>query len=90
MGQQIGCYGAEYSLPYGKFPYLALSKTYNTNAQPPDSAGTATAMNNGVKTNEGVIGLSASARPGACAAIESAMLTSFADRTLRFHLFRAW
>ena len=31
-------------------PWAGLVKTYNTNAQTPDSAGTATAMNTGFKT----------------------------------------
>lgn len=31
-------------------PWAGIVKTYNTNAQTPDSAGTATAMNSGYKT----------------------------------------
>lgn len=31
-------------------PWAGLVKTYNSNAQTPDSAGTATAMNTGYKT----------------------------------------
>lgn len=38
-------------------PHLALSKTYNIDAQTADSAGTATAYLCGVKTRAGVIGL---------------------------------
>ena len=34
---------------------VALVKTYNTNQQVPDSAGTATAMMSGIKTRAGVI-----------------------------------
>lgn len=33
-----------------RMPWTGLVKTYNTNAQTPDSAGTATAMNSGHKT----------------------------------------
>lgn len=79
MGQQAGGYGDEYVLPYEKFPYLALSKTYTTNAQTPDSAGTATAMNTGIKTKTGVIGLSETARRGNCADVEAALVKSFAE-----------
>ena len=48
-GQQKGMLGEENVLPYETFPYLALVKTYNINAQTPDSAPTAGAMNTGVK-----------------------------------------
>ena len=33
-----------------RMPWTGIVKTYNTNAQTPDSAGTATAMNTGFKT----------------------------------------
>lgn len=51
--------GEETRLEMDKFPFVALSKTYNTNAQVPDSAGTATAYLCGVKANEGTVGVSA-------------------------------
>ncbi|XP_048470864.1 alkaline phosphatase-like [Rhincodon typus] len=51
--------GEEGFLEMDKFPHVALSKTYNTNAQVPDSAGTATAYLCGVKANEGTVGVSA-------------------------------
>lgn len=35
---------------YDRMPWAGMVKTYNTNAQTPDSAGTATAMNSGYKT----------------------------------------
>lgn len=56
MGQREGGFGDDYVLPYEKFPNLALVKTYNVNAQTPDSAGTGTAMMSGIKTKAGVIG----------------------------------
>ncbi len=56
-GQRQGNSGEEHVLSYEKFPYLALSKTYNTDAQIADSAGTATAMLTGVKTRMGVLSL---------------------------------
>ncbi|MFA7441453.1 MAG: alkaline phosphatase [Sphingomonadaceae bacterium] len=49
--------GEENLLSFEKLPATALVKTYNTNAQVPDSAGTATAMTTGVKTRIGVLGL---------------------------------
>lgn len=48
-GQQEGHLGEEYNLPHDTFPHSALIKTYNINAQTPDSAPTAGAMNTGVK-----------------------------------------
>ncbi|WP_087464393.1 alkaline phosphatase [Oleiphilus messinensis] len=56
-GQQKGMSGEEHQLSFESFPYSALVKTYNTNQQTPDSAGTMTAMISGVKTKAGVIGI---------------------------------
>ncbi|MEM7019712.1 MAG: alkaline phosphatase [Pseudomonadota bacterium] len=56
-GQQNGKTGEEHSLSFEKFPHLALTKTYNTDMQVPDSAGTATAMLSGVKTRAGILGM---------------------------------
>ncbi|MGL4543806.1 MAG: alkaline phosphatase, partial [Polymorphobacter sp.] len=47
--------GEENSLSFEKLPFSALVKTYNTDAQVPDSAGTASAMNIGIKTRIGYI-----------------------------------
>jgi len=55
VGQEMGLKGEEYELSFDKFPQLALIKTYNTNAQVPDSAGTATAILSGYKTNIGAV-----------------------------------
>jgi len=57
-GQNKGSNGEENALSFGDFPYSGLVKTYNTNSQTPDSAGTMTAMASGVKTKIGVLGLS--------------------------------
>ncbi|KAM5228691.1 intestinal-type alkaline phosphatase-like [Ctenodactylus gundi] len=65
-GQSQGKLGPETPLAMDKFPYMALSKTYNVDRQVPDSAGTATAYLCGVKANYQTIGLSASARYGQC------------------------
>ena len=47
-GQKNGGFGEEAILAWEKFPYTGQSKTYNTDHQVPDSAGTATAMFSGV------------------------------------------
>lgn len=67
-GQKQGQTGEEYVLPFETFDNVALVKTYNTNAQVPDSAGTATAMHSGEKTNIGVLGIAAAAGHGDCEA----------------------
>jgi alkaline phosphatase len=52
--------GEENMLFFETLPNRALVKTYNSNAQVPDSAGTVSAMTTGTKTRIGVLGL----RPG--------------------------
>lgn len=79
MGQKAGGYGDEFVTPKEKMPYLALAKTYNTNGQTPDSAGTATQMNTGVKTKSGVLGISDKARRGHCEDVAAASIPSFAE-----------
>ena len=49
--------GEENLLAFERFPSLALVKTYNTDQQIPDSAGTITAILTGVKTKAGVLGV---------------------------------
>jgi len=66
-GQKLGRTGEEYVLPFERFDNVALVKTYNTNAQVPDSAGTATAMHSGLKTRIGVLGIGPEATRGQCA-----------------------
>ncbi len=65
-GQKRGQSGEEYVLPFETFDNVALVKTYNTNAQVPDSAGTATAMHSGAKTRIGVLGVGPEAERGDC------------------------
>ncbi len=72
-GQQQGFSGEEYSLSFEHFPWTGLVKTYNTDAQVPDSAGTMTAIMSGVKTRSGVIGIDGRPLRGSC---ESYMNTS--------------
>ncbi|MDJ0941781.1 MAG: alkaline phosphatase [Woeseiaceae bacterium] len=66
-GQSRGLAGEEHVLAFEEFPNVALVKTYNTNQQVPDSAGTATAMMTGTKTRAGVINVSPDAARGSCA-----------------------
>uniref|UniRef100_A0A669QLR0 Alkaline phosphatase n=2 Tax=Phasianus colchicus TaxID=9054 RepID=A0A669QLR0_PHACC len=68
--------GEESLLEMDKFPYVALAKTYNTNAQVPDSAGTATAYLCGVKANEGTVGVSASVTRDRCNTTKGQEVTS--------------
>jgi alkaline phosphatase len=57
QGQQQGLLGEEHFLHFEHFPHTALIKTYNTNQQTPDSAGTMSAMMTGVKTRAGLISM---------------------------------
>ena len=66
-GQKRGQPGEENLLSFENFGNVALVKTYNTNAQVPDSAGTATAMHSGQKTNIGLIGVGPETIRGQCA-----------------------
>ncbi len=66
-GQDKGRPGEENTLSFGHFPYSGLAKTYNVDAQTPDSAGTMTAMMSGVKTDMGVVGMSEAVQRGDCA-----------------------
>ncbi|MCB9896971.1 MAG: alkaline phosphatase [Planctomycetes bacterium] len=54
-GQLRGETGEENSLAFETLPYSALIKTYDTNQQVPDSAGTMSAIMTGSKTRAGVI-----------------------------------
>lgn len=65
-GQRRGRPGEENRLAWEDFPATALSKTYNTDTQTPDSAGTMTAMATGVKTRAGVISIAPEAPRGQC------------------------
>ncbi len=78
-GQSRGESGEENLLSFERFPNVALIKTYNTNQQVPDSAGTATAMHTGVKTRAGVIGIGPAARRRDCEAARRHELRTLAD-----------
>ena len=68
-GQLKGMLGEENVLSFGKFPFAGLAKTYNVDAQTPDSAGTMTAMMSGVKTDVGVIGVNEDIVRGDCSTV---------------------
>ena len=67
-GQKQGKMGEEHVLPFETFENVALVKTYNTDAQVPDSAGTATAIHSGQKTRIGMLGVGPQAVRGDCSA----------------------
>ncbi len=66
-GQKRGESGEENLLSFETFDNVALVKTYNTNAQVPDSAGTATAIHSGQKTRIGLLGVGPETERGVCA-----------------------
>lgn len=68
-GQKAGGTGEEYSVAWDRMPETALVRTYNTDAQVPDSAGTATAILAGIKTRAGVIGVDSGLERGDCDAV---------------------
>lgn len=68
-GQKLGKMGEEHQLSFDKLPYSGFVKTYNVDAQTPDSAGTMTAMMSGVKTDVGVIGVSEAISRGDCSTV---------------------
>ena len=67
-GQNRGEPGEENYLSFERFPNVALVKTYNVDAQVPDSAGTMTALVTGHKARAGVLSLAPSVPHGDCAA----------------------
>jgi len=68
-GQLAGNLGEEGYLTFENFPHTALVKTYNVDAQTPDSAGTMTAMMSGLKTDVGVIGVDEDIERGDCSTV---------------------
>jgi len=78
-GQLQGDSGEEHRLSFEKLPYTALAKTYNTNQQTPDSAGTMTAMMTGVKTKAGFISVNQNATRRNCASQTGNELLTFLE-----------
>ncbi len=75
-GQMAGNLGEENFLSFETFPYTALVKTYNVDAQTPDSAGTMTAMMSGLKTDVGVIGINENVTRRNCASVSGNQVTT--------------
>ncbi|MGA9573543.1 MAG: alkaline phosphatase [Lysobacterales bacterium] len=75
-GQRKGMQGEENVLPFERFPYLALSKTYEVNQQVGESAGTATAILTGRKTQAGFINVGKAAVRKNCASANGNHLQS--------------
>ncbi|MEL7202239.1 MAG: alkaline phosphatase, partial [Pseudomonadota bacterium] len=78
-GQSRGEDGEENFLSFETLPHLAMVKTYTTNAQTPDSAGTATAMVAGVKTKSGVISMTDAVVTDDCAASKGSEIVTVAE-----------
>ena len=79
-GQLRGESGEENFLSFETFPYSGFSKTYNTDSQTPDSAGTATAMLSGVKTKIGVVGLNDKVISGDCASEKNSFVPTILEQ----------
>ncbi|KAA9005956.1 alkaline phosphatase [Histidinibacterium aquaticum] len=80
MGQQEGGLGEDYVLPFETTDWAAaLVKTYNINAQTPDSAPTAGAMNTGVKQRFNLINLGEEAIHDDCSTVEGNELTLLSE-----------
>jgi len=76
QGQRKGGAGEENRLSWENFPDTALSKTYNTDSQTPDSAGTMTAMVTGAKTRAGMLSVDQSVKRKDCTGAQAASLLS--------------
>lgn len=79
-GQFRGEPGEANRLAFEELPHLGLLKTYNTNQQVPDSAGTMTAILSGAKTRAGVIGLDESVAVGDAAAAAAGRLPTLVEQ----------
>ncbi|MFV0476519.1 MAG: alkaline phosphatase [Parahaliea sp.] len=78
-GQLKGMSGEENLLSFEGFPHSALVKTYNVDAQTPDSAGTMTAMMSGLKTDVGVLGVDEDIERGNCATVSGNEVASYLE-----------
>lgn len=79
-GQLRGETGEENSLAFEQLPYTALSKTYETNQQVADSAGTMTAIMTGIKTKGGVIGVNQFVERGNCKSAQGKQLETLLEQ----------
>ncbi len=78
-GQQRGAQGEENLLSFEQLPFTALSRTYNTNQQVPESAGTMTALISGVKTRAGSLGVDETVAYGDFAAVAAHRVPSLIE-----------
>ncbi|MCP5163361.1 MAG: alkaline phosphatase [Hahellaceae bacterium] len=78
-GQMQGGMGEEHQISFETLPFVGLSKTYNTNQQTPDSAGTMTAMTTGVKSKAGVLNIDESVARQDCTGSQGKELTTIAE-----------
>jgi alkaline phosphatase len=78
-GQREGGAGEEHRLSFEEFPWTALSRTYNTDSQTPDSAGTMTAMATGAKTRIGMLSVGQQLKFGECAPGKTAELSTLLE-----------
>lgn len=82
-GQSKGMSGEENSLAFERFQNVALVKTYNSNQQVGDSAGTASAMMTGTKTRAGVINTAPDVPRRSCTDALNRPLTSLGELAKR-------
>ena len=73
-GQRKGGSGEENLLAWETFPATALARTYNTDSQTPDSAGTMSAIATGVKTRLGVLSIAPEVKRRDCSGALAAAL----------------
>ncbi|MCP4324400.1 MAG: alkaline phosphatase [Alteromonadales bacterium] len=78
-GQNKGLLGEENRLSFENMPFTGFAKTYNVDAQTPDSAGTMTAIISGVKTDKGVIGVDEQVERGDCASAQGNELVTILE-----------
>jgi alkaline phosphatase len=78
-GQQAGGSGEEHWLSFERLPYTALARTYNTNQQVPESAGTMSALVTGVKTRAGSLSVDESVAHGDFAAVAAHSLPTLIE-----------
>ncbi len=78
-GQRKGRSGEENALTFERFPYVSLAKTYSVDGQTPDSAPTMTAMMSGIKTKQGVIGVTQDVQYGDCASANGKSVASLLE-----------
>jgi alkaline phosphatase len=78
-GQQAGGPGEEYWLSFERLPNTALARTYNTNQQVPESAGTMSALITGVKTRAGSLSVDESVAHGDFAAVAAHTLPTLIE-----------